>query len=73
MADEKTTKDVEEKEGPTQTISREPVETDIGPHFPSGMSAPEAAVAGATANMSDAEIASLKGEKTEATPQKDNS
>jgi hypothetical protein len=29
------------------------------------MSAPEAAIAGATANMSEAEIASLKGEKVE--------
>jgi hypothetical protein len=62
MADEETT---EEQEGPTQTILREPQENEIGPFFPSGMSAPEAAVAGATANMSEAEIASLKGEKVE--------
>jgi hypothetical protein len=66
MADENIEEqDVEETDGPRQTIVREPAENEIGPFFPSGMSAPEAAIAGATANMSEAEIASLKGEKVE--------
>ena len=53
----------EEAEGPKQTVRRMPEDQpDVGPFFPSGMSAPEAAVAGATANMSDEEVASLKGE-----------
>lgn len=50
MADE----DQEPDEGPKQVVSRMPSEaTDAGPHFPSGMSAPEAAMAGADANLSD--------------------
>ena len=40
-------------EGPKQSVSRMPTEIDVGPFFPSGMSAPEAAMAGATANMTD--------------------
>ena len=36
-----------------QTVRRDPPDIDVGPHFPSGMSAPEAAMAGATAGMSD--------------------
>jgi hypothetical protein len=63
MADEET---VEETKGPRQTVSRMPEDTDIGPHFPSGMSAPEAALAGATADMSDEDVAKLKGETAEA-------
>jgi hypothetical protein len=70
VPDEVNTEEAE-TEGPTQTILREPEEREIGPFFPSGMSAPEAAVAGATANMTDAEIASLKGEKVEAQQQAD--
>ena len=55
-------KEEQESEGPTQTIRRMPEDQpETGPYFPSGMSAPEAAVAGATANMSDEEIASLTG------------
>ena len=55
--------ETEESEGPKQTIRRTPEDqTEVGPFFPSGMSAPEAAVAGATADMSDEEVASLKGE-----------
>ena len=42
-----------EDEGPKQKVSRMPTEIQVGPFFPSGMSAPEAAMAGATANMSD--------------------
>ena len=37
----------------SQEIRRMPADLDVGPHFPSGMSAPEAAMAGATAGMSD--------------------
>ena len=40
-------------EGPKQTVKRLPTEIEVGPFFPSGMSAPEAGMAGATANMSD--------------------
>ena len=54
-----------ESEGPQQTVSRMPDDTDVGPHFPSGMSAPEAALAGATANLTDEELAQLKGETPE--------
>lgn len=45
--------DVPERE--EQTIRRMPADIDVGPYFPSGMSAPEAAMAGATAGMSDAD------------------
>lgn len=59
MADEETV----ETEGPRQTVRRMPDDQpDIGPFFPSGMSAPEAGLAGATADMSDEQIARLKGE-----------
>jgi hypothetical protein len=57
MSDETT------EEGPKQTIKRMPDDQpDVGPYFPSGMSAPEAALSGATANMSDEQVAALKGE-----------
>jgi hypothetical protein len=49
-------------EGPRQTVILEPPDRDIGPHFPSGMSTVEAALAGATAGMSDADIAKVRGE-----------
>jgi hypothetical protein len=39
-----------------------PEDKDLGPHFPSGMNTVEAALAGATAGMSEAEIAKVKGE-----------
>lgn len=52
-----------ETEGPRQTVRVEPFQEDIGPHFPSGMSAPEAAVAGATANMDESQLAKLRGEE----------
>lgn len=45
----------EESEGPKQTIKRLPPTEETGPFFPSGMSAPEAAMAGATANLTDEE------------------
>jgi len=65
MSDEETT------EGPKQTVSRLPDDQpDVGPYYPSGMSAPEAALAGATADMSDDEIAKLHGEEPTATPSK---
>jgi len=54
-----------EDSGPRQTVERMPSEDTVGPYFPSGMSAPEAALAGATADMSDEEIAKLKGETPE--------
>ena len=64
MSDETTTTE-EDSEGPAQTIKRMPEDQpDVGPYFPSGMSAPEAALAGATANMSDEQVAALKGEET---------
>ena len=40
------------------------VEGDVGPFFPSGMSAPEAAMAGATAGMSDEQLAKVEAMKT---------
>ena len=63
----------EEGEGPKQTVRRMPEDTqpDVGPYFPSGMSAPEAAISGATADMSDEEVASLKGEGEAPAQQKD--
>jgi len=59
---EVTEEDVEE-EGPKQTVSRMPPEATAGPFFPSGMSAPEAAMAGATANMSDEEVEKIEDMK----------
>lgn len=60
--------DTEETEGPKQTVRRMPGEfpgedREVGPFFPSGMSAPEAALAGATEGMTDEEIAKVKGEE----------
>jgi hypothetical protein len=46
---------------PRQTVVMEPGEGH-GPHFPSGTNAVEAALAGATANMSDEQLARLRGE-----------
>jgi hypothetical protein len=68
MSDETTTTEEDSaEEGPAQTVKRMPDDQpDIGPFFPSGMSAPEAALAGATANMSDEQVAALKGEEAEA-------
>ena len=64
MSDTRDTRTTEEDEGPKQTVSRLPDDQpDVGPYYPSGMSAPEAALAGATADMSDDEIAQLKGEE----------
>ena len=40
---------------PRQTVKLMPDEREIGPFFPSGMNAVEAAFAGATADMSDAD------------------
>ena len=51
----KDTRETEASEGPKQTVKRLPSSEEVGPHFPSGMSAPEAAMAGATANLSDEE------------------
>ena len=51
------------EDGPQQTVRRMPDDQpDIGPFFPSGMSAPEAALAGATATMTDEEVKRLKGD-----------
>ena len=50
-------------DGPRQTVRRMPDnQPDVGPYFPSGMGADEAALAGATDGMSDREIAVLHGE-----------
>ena len=62
-----------EEDGPRQQIRRMPDDEieqainpeGVGPFFPSGMSAPEAALAGATADMSDDEVARLRGERVE--------
>jgi len=62
-----------EEDGPRQSIRRMPDDEiekalnpeGVGPFFPSGMSAPEAGLAGATANMSDDEVARLHGERVE--------
>lgn len=51
---------VEAAEPEHQTIKRLPPETTAGPFFPSGMSAPEAAMAGATAGMSDRDQAKIQ-------------
>jgi hypothetical protein len=59
-------REVVEDEGPRQKVERMPTEDTTGPYFPSGMSAPEAALAGATADMSDEDVAKLKGETPEA-------
>jgi len=40
-------------EGPAQVVRRMPNDLEVGPFFPSGMSAPEAAMAGADANLTD--------------------
>jgi hypothetical protein len=64
MADEVDTQDTE-TEGPKQTINRMPPETTVGPFFPSGMSAPEAAMAGATANLTDEEKEKISEMATE--------
>lgn len=60
----------EVEDGPRQEIRRMPDDDiekslgdGVGPFFPSGMSAPEAALAGATADMSDDEVARLRGER----------
>lgn len=67
MADEVTTTDTDDvtednASGTTehQTVKRLPPERTVGPYFPSGMSDVEAAIAGATAGMSDDDIASVQ-------------
>jgi hypothetical protein len=49
-------------DGPKQTIKRLPPDIEVGPFFPSGMSAPEAGMAGAVANLSDADKEKLAEE-----------
>jgi hypothetical protein len=64
MADTKDTKDA--KDGPRQTISRMPDDQpDVGPYYPSGMSAQEALVAGADADLPDDVRASLASGKSD--------
>lgn len=62
---ERSDADEQADEGPKQTVRRMAADEDaeVGPFFPSGMSAPEAALAGATADMSDEAIARLRGEE----------
>lgn len=55
MSDEET--EVEER---TQTVVRMPPEETVGPFFPSGMSAPEAAMAGATADVPEADMEKIE-------------
>lgn len=59
--------DVQSEEGPRQTVRRMAADEDaeVGPFFPSAMSAPEAALAGATADMSDEAVARLRGEEVQ--------
>jgi hypothetical protein len=60
MSDETETTE----EGPRQTVRRMPDDQpEIGPFFPSGMNTVEAALAGATANMTEEQVAALKGEQ----------
>ena len=65
MSDEQQRRDELEQrdadDGPRQTVRRmaEDTEPDVGPYYPSGMSAPEAAAAGATADLSDQELERL--------------
>jgi len=65
MATKEDRKDREAREGdgPKQTVRRMPDDQpEVGPFFPSGMSAPEAALAGATATLTDEEVKRLKGD-----------
>ena len=62
MADkDKDTRDVDE--GPKQTVRRMPSSVEVGPFFPSGMSAPEAALAGADATLTDEEKEAVAEER----------
>lgn len=60
VADDTPAEAAEAAEPEHQTIKRLPPETTAGPFFPSGMSAPEAAMAGATAGMSDRDQAKIQ-------------
>jgi hypothetical protein len=63
MSDEN---EITEEDRPHQTVRRMPDDQpEVGPFFPSGMSAPEAALAGATANLTEEQVAQLKGEEVE--------
>ena len=61
MSDE----EVVEDEGPKQTVRRLPQDEEVGPFFPSGMSAPEAALAGATADMDEETVAGIEAVRAE--------
>ena len=74
MSDEFEQQDAEERDPnePRQTVRRMAEdEPDIGPFYPSGMSAPEAAAAGATADLSDQELERL-GKRTAARDEGDD-
>jgi hypothetical protein len=60
-AEEETTEEGQD-EGPRQSVRlmAEDISPDVGPYFPSGMSAPEAALAGATANMTDDQLEQVR-------------
>ena len=63
MADK--TRDVvvreDDEDRPRQTVRRMPDnQPDVGPYFPSGRGADEAALAGATAGMSDRDLETLR-------------
>jgi hypothetical protein len=61
MSDEN---EITEEDRPQQTVRRMPEDQpEVGPYFPSGMSAPEAALSGATANLTEEQVAELQGEE----------
>jgi hypothetical protein len=62
MAEEDQVEEVEEEH---QTVRRLPPDTEVGPFFPSGMSAPEAAMAGATAGLTDEQLEKVETMKEE--------
>lgn len=62
--------DTSQSEGPKQTVRRLPEDQpDIGPFFPSGMSAPEAALSGATEGVPEEALAALRGEESSSVSQ----
>ena len=68
-------RDVED-EGPKQTVSVMPQDfgqEGFGPKFPSGTNTVEAALGGATADMTDEQIAVLHGEGAEGTTRQQKS
>jgi hypothetical protein len=65
MPDDADTTEDTTTEAPSQTVVREAPKEVVGPLFPSGMSAPEAAMAGATATLTDKEKEKIEEMRTE--------